>query len=198
MDCNPRHPWVSELNKQLLLLPYNSNNISNDNVFSAINQQQQQYSNQQQANVLPDNSKRQVVDSSTTGGGTKGHRRTMSDIPQFDGDAESMDSYSLDTSLDLDVLECVQMLVDNVCEQYADDEEEGNDDEGGKHDGEDEGIGGDMDESQNNNNDSNNQETPTRQLKGEQRATAAAERQRRQFANRGGDVFVNNNQSASK
>ncbi|KAL3101676.1 hypothetical protein niasHT_024809 [Heterodera trifolii] len=61
----------------------------------------------------------------TSASSAKGHRRTVSDIPQFDDDAESVDAYSMDTSmLDSDVVETVQYLVDSVCDIDGDEKEE--------------------------------------------------------------------------
>ncbi|KAI6208422.1 Protein pad-1 [Aphelenchoides besseyi] len=45
----------------------------------------------------------------------RSHKRTVSDIPQFDPDVDSVGSLSLDETLDPDVLETLQMLVDAVC-----------------------------------------------------------------------------------
>lgn len=45
----------------------------------------------------------------------KGHKRTISGIPQFDQDAESVESLMLDESVEAEVYEVVQQLVDDVC-----------------------------------------------------------------------------------
>jgi hypothetical protein len=46
----------------------------------------------------------------------KGHKRTISGIPQFDQDTESVESIILDESIESDIYELVQQLVDMVCE----------------------------------------------------------------------------------
>ena len=52
----------------------------------------------------------------------KSHNRTLSDIPQFDNDAESVDdSISLDCTFDHEIVDAIQFLVDSVC---INDEEE--------------------------------------------------------------------------
>jgi hypothetical protein len=45
----------------------------------------------------------------------KGHKRTISGIPQFDQDAESVESIILDESVETDIYDLVQQLVDMVC-----------------------------------------------------------------------------------
>lgn len=42
------------------------------------------------------------------------HKRTMSDIPQFDEDAESVGSFSLENSIEHDVFEVIQFIVDAI------------------------------------------------------------------------------------
>uniref|UniRef100_A0A1I7SHW5 Conserved secreted protein n=1 Tax=Bursaphelenchus xylophilus TaxID=6326 RepID=A0A1I7SHW5_BURXY len=49
-------------------------------------------------------------------GFTPAHKRTVSDIPQFDQDAESIGSLSLDESIDQEVFEVVQQLIDQICD----------------------------------------------------------------------------------
>lgn len=123
MECDPRLPWVSEINKQLLL-SYNNNNASIDGVFGMDEHQQhsadsiREYNNN--TSSISSTSDNDASFRQTLVGPSKGHRRTMSDIPQFDEDAESMDSYSLDTSIDPEVVDIVQFLVDSICEDYED------------------------------------------------------------------------------
>uniref|UniRef100_A0A915CMX1 Dopey N-terminal domain-containing protein n=1 Tax=Ditylenchus dipsaci TaxID=166011 RepID=A0A915CMX1_9BILA len=91
IDCASHLPWVNELNKQLLL----------------------------PSTTFAENPKRLTANSTQPAavGAKNCHKRTMSDIPQFDEDAESVGSLSLDLSLDQDVYEVMQLMVDAVVEQ---------------------------------------------------------------------------------
>lgn len=47
----------------------------------------------------------------------KSHKRTISDIPQFDEDNESIEEMSIDSNSDPDVIDCVNFLIDFVCDE---------------------------------------------------------------------------------
>jgi hypothetical protein len=121
---------VSELNR-LLLLPSNRDSLP-------FQQQKQQQNHQQlmdakiEMEKSPGNNHNKMEQQSQLRKTT--HNRTLSDIPQFDNDVESMDSFSLDTSIDQEVLDTIQHMVDAVCESYEfdsrkDGEEEAEEDE---------------------------------------------------------------------
>lgn len=98
INCDPKQTWVSELNRHLLL-------PSNANVSVPCHQQKNINSMQEELINLDE----QLCQKKT-------HNRTLSDIPQFDNDVESMDSFSLDTSFEQDVVDVLQYLIDTVCE----------------------------------------------------------------------------------
>ncbi|KAE9552234.1 hypothetical protein FO519_004543 [Halicephalobus sp. NKZ332] len=59
-----------------------------------------------------------------TPGPVKTHKRTVSDIPQFDDEeTESLGDLSMDSTIDPDVIDCVAYLIDAVCEQMEQQEQ---------------------------------------------------------------------------
>uniref|UniRef100_A0A914HFY8 Dopey N-terminal domain-containing protein n=1 Tax=Globodera rostochiensis TaxID=31243 RepID=A0A914HFY8_GLORO len=108
----------------------NNNGSNNNNCSKNVSSPSPSFDATQMSAQLPQHNtsalSMAMIGSGNTTSSAKGHRRTMSDIPQFDGDAESVDSYSMDTSmLDSEVVEAVQYLVDSVCDEEVDEEEEG-------------------------------------------------------------------------
>ncbi|CAK5085521.1 unnamed protein product [Meloidogyne enterolobii] len=156
INCDPfKNSWISGLN-QLLLLPSDTIitpttliNKTPTNTKSEILQQQ----NLKQKFIIEPIVSRDVGGGSTNNNNNstpinnsssanrkshQQHNRTLSDIPQFDNDADSVDdSISLDCTFDHEIVDTVQYLVDSVCGE----EEEGEEvvgKEGGEEEEEDE------------------------------------------------------------
>lgn len=116
VNCDPRQHWVSELNKQLLLSPYGNGADCSVvggllSTLSACPYQQSAFDSRKREDGSGESNCEGILSlNALNGSSAKGHRRTMSDIPQFDVDGESMDSYSLDTSMDAEVIEVVISL----------------------------------------------------------------------------------------
>lgn len=106
ISCDPtKQTWVSELNRQLLL-------PSNTTDMEGLQRQQHHLTEKKSEDD------EESIDDPDLAQKTmrKTHNRTMSDIPQFDNDAESTDSFSLDVSLEQDIVDVLQYLVDTICE----------------------------------------------------------------------------------
>lgn len=137
IDCSNRQPWVHELSKQLLLPSSYFENLArathihhtspstalgNHRAISPLGPSTAAPGSLAMNGTSPGTVS--PIDNAETGNGQQpagvkalGHKRTMSDIPQFDEeeDAESVGSLSLDLSaLDSEVLETLQYIVDAV------------------------------------------------------------------------------------
>uniref|UniRef100_A0A1I8BMX9 Dopey_N domain-containing protein n=1 Tax=Meloidogyne hapla TaxID=6305 RepID=A0A1I8BMX9_MELHA len=128
INCDPKKPWVSELN-QLLLLPSDTI-LTPTTIKTTPNTTIKQNSKQQdfKFNIETNVGGRDVVSGNITNhppnSARKSHNRTLSDIPQFDNDAESVDdSISLDCTFDHEIIDTVQFLVDSVCLNYEEEKD---------------------------------------------------------------------------
>nr|CAD2168686.1 unnamed protein product [Meloidogyne enterolobii] len=162
INCDPfKNLWISGLN-QLLLLPSDTiitpTTLINKTPTNTKSEILQQQNLKQKFIIEPTTTIREVI-----GGGGGGnlnnnninnntpinnsssvnrkshqqHNRTLSDIPQFDNDADSVDdSISLDCTFDHEIVDTVQYLVDSVCGEEEEGEEVGK--EGGEEEEEDE------------------------------------------------------------